>query len=123
MIDDETLDKWEALDRGRTQGRWSFNGYSDLHSELVSDEYDRMIEADPTDPRRFAVLKRLGVASVPIAYGDTATPEGMRDASFIEAASEAVPALIAEVRRLRALTADTLPPPRDTLRTLDPEDE
>jgi hypothetical protein len=73
MLDDATLDKWEALDRARTQGRW-------VHTYQASECVFEAVHP----------------------YATIAECRSTADAMFASAASEAVPALIAEVRRLRA---------------------
>jgi hypothetical protein len=92
MIDDATLDKWEALDRARTQGRWFF----------WSEDRDKVCHGDEGFP----------CSTFDVCDAGESASDG--DAPFIAESSVMVPALLAEVRRLRAAlalcTADTLPP-------------
>jgi len=107
-ITDAELAEWERLANEATAGPWYFNGYSAIFSGPLSNEYDRIereIEAkygDGAPTSAFAALPETQCAYVPVVGGDTGTAQGMKDAAFIAAAREALPRLVAEVRRLRA---------------------
>lgn len=81
MVTEEQLAEWERLTEAATEGPWDV---------MTREQWEEGFPfcADGTNPYTFPV--------------DIDAP----DAAFIAAAREAVPALVAEVRRLRALLED-----------------
>lgn len=85
---EEELAALEALTEAATAGPWEWNDH-DLHAVSVAND-------DPWDPASGQKI---------IVTDSGAYPPEKDDAAFIAAARTAVPALIAEVRRLRAVEA------------------
>lgn len=80
MISEKQLVEWERLANEATDGPW-------VYGENNCDVYDVYSEHDPED--------------VDAVCSDMLFPNSKNDAAFIAAAREAVPRLIAEVRRLQ----------------------
>ncbi len=84
MIDDQTLNEWKRLAEAATPGPWQAKNYG-------SDGVDAWLHLSPT-----------------VAIGSDHA-HWLTDATFIAAARVAVPALLAEVERLRAELASGSP--------------
>lgn len=118
---DEELAAIEARLQGLTPAPWFWNSYSEIQSgplcqitdEPETPQYPESKRPGPpffTDEdnawlaqKNAAYLVDPTVAWVPAHHGDTATDNHAADALFIEHARDDVPALLAEIRRLRKL--------------------
>lgn len=112
---DADLDRIEAYCAAATEGPWFWNSYSAVYTggmqaqwKQFDQAWDAAGEPDFTDAngqrndwhrRHYEAEPR--VCGVPAEYGDTATGRHADDARFIAAARTDLPALCAEVRRLR----------------------
>ena len=107
MIDDKDLTEWERLAAEATPGPWFHDSYSTVHSEPLSRLHDEMEQAipddAPEDDPRYAMLP-----AVDICGQKRWTHHAHPDAAFISASRTAVPALVAEVRRLTHGLADAM---------------
>jgi hypothetical protein len=88
-----------ALERTKraTEGPWFWNSYSGVFSGPWVKRYDaaeqEIPDAAPDEDPRWDALPEPLVASVPPAYGDTATGRHAHDAVFIAEARTDVPQL------------------------------
>ena len=102
MITPDQLTEWERLAAAATPGEWFHNSYGTIHSTpLVRKlaEMEQAIPEDaPDDDPRYAALPDTEICGHS-CWDYHAHP----DAAFIAAARTAVPALVEEVRRLRAI--------------------
>ena len=98
VTDAEAAEARRLLEQA-TPGPWFFDSYGTVHSKPRVDEYEEQSNAIPDDAPeedpRWDALPETTVAWVPRVAGDTATPQGAKDALFIEAAHRLVPALLA----------------------------
>jgi len=99
MISDSQLKRWRELADAATAGPWE----APVHPESVVDVWTKVslesVRAE--DVRRFGRATGDGVSA---DFGNRIVPETRGpDATFIAAAREAVPALLDEVERLRAM--------------------
>jgi hypothetical protein len=101
-MDEARLTALEELAVAASPGPWEFNSYSTVVSVPQAQDYVRLEQTG------WDQLPEFHVCYVPSHRGDTATAQGARDAAFIAAAREAVPELVAEVRRLRAVLQQEL---------------
>ncbi|NMP22222.1 hypothetical protein [Sulfobacillus harzensis] len=85
MITNEELERWQALCDAATPGPWSWDGL-----DLVGGQ----------EPNK-SVIPRVA----PDAYGEWYANWAKDDVRFVATARDAMPALIAEVRRLRGQQA------------------
>ena len=115
MTDDE-LREIEARAAAATKGPWFYNSYNQVQSSPFCQAYNEFEEKvvaergedhlDDKDLEKDWPVPR--VCSVPPVSGDTAIGRHAADAEFIAHARTDAPALIAEVRMLRALLTDTV---------------
>lgn len=87
-----TLAELEKLCAQATPGPWVFDSYSTVIGENDPD-YDP--HGDPSK-----------VFQVAVSHGDTATAQGKKNADFLVAAREALPALLKIARAAEAVLAD-----------------
>lgn len=92
MIPEDKLNAWEAAARAATEGPWSFDGYQMISQDSSLNYGTRIV----LDVEQGTVYSEYSSDSASLDI----KPE---DATFIALSREAVPALIEEVRRLRAL--------------------
>ncbi len=92
----EELDRLEALANGATEGPWDW----EPHGQRPDGSMDEALFAGPSELHGM-LIHRLNILNA----GADWDRNGANNRAFIAAARTAVPALIAEVRRLRATAA------------------
>ncbi len=100
MTDDE-LDRLDALAQAATPGPWQVRKHPG--------EFDMVRQAEWTtcgDPGHWDCAVTQTVHDVSVSHSHLSSDRAMRDAAFIAASRTAIPALVAEVRRLRALVGE-----------------
>ena len=92
MITTKQLDEWEALAKAATDGPWEVYDVSEVDVE----------GADSENPDNVSAIARgiQTAAGIGLNKGEDYELFDEADADFISASREAVPALIAEVRRM-----------------------
>lgn len=87
---DADLDEWQQLADAATAGPWDSNSF----------------DGDPIESV-WTVSHAIATANIDAPKFDFHAPQARHDAAFIAVARTAVPQLIAEVRRLRAIVNGT----------------
>ncbi len=90
MISDEELDAWQKLADDATAGPWEWGDYRDGHGLE-----GRLLSRASSDPK--VILRPVATSW----EGDYEIEYEEQDGAFIASSRTIVPALIAEVRRLR----------------------
>ena len=107
------LDRLEKLHAAATPEPWFYNGYSALQAPAFSEQQQAVLDAyqaagSPRNERGDMMMEwrekfyevDTDVCHVPPIAGDTATGRHAKDAALIEEIRNALPLLIAELRRM-----------------------